>query len=223
MGLELEHRRRRVTTALIVGAIALGSPPAVHAQDPAEPFLAPLDTAETLAVYIAAGEPGSGFEPHDRDLAQWALESWTAAAEGKLAFRATTNEAEALVRVYFVPAGAGQYGEMRGLRVGERRGAAVFVRPDTSAFGGSIARRAADDPLFRDTIVYLTCLHELGHALGLVHTADYADIMYAFGYGGDIHRYFLRYRERLTTRADIRNVSALSAGDVGQVRRLYLE
>ncbi len=30
-----------------------------------------------------------------------------------------------------------------------------------------IATRAGLDALFRDTIVYLTCLHELGHALGL--------------------------------------------------------
>ena len=57
--------------------------------------------------------------------------------------------------------------------------------------------RARLDALFRDTIVYLTCLHELGHALGLAHTADFADVMYFFGFGGDITEFFGRYRRTL--------------------------
>jgi hypothetical protein len=110
---------------------------------------------------------------------------------------------------------------MRALEVDGRRGAAVFIRPDTSALGDDIARRASLDALFRDTIVYLTCLHELGHALGLAHTDDFADVMYFFGFGGDIPEFFDRYRRELRSRNDIRAVSGLSAGDHAQLRALY--
>jgi hypothetical protein len=102
-----------------------------------------------------------------------------------------------------------------------RRGAAVYIRPDTDGLRPGIARSASEDPLLRDAIVYLTCLHELGHALGLPHTAAYADVMYSFGYGGDIAAFFGRSRERLSTRGDIANVSGLSADDVARLRALY--
>ena len=73
----------------------------------------------------------------------------------------------------------------------------------------------------RDTIVYLTCLHELGHALGLAHTADFEDVMYFFGLGGDLEEFFGRYRRALSERGDIRTSSGLSAGDLEQLRALY--
>ena len=69
------------------------------------------------------------------------------------------------------------------------------------------------DRLLRDAIVYLTCLHESGHALGLSHTKAFADIMYSFQYGGDIDEYFGRYRRKLQTRADIAKNSGMSAED----------
>src|SRR6185437_8524127 len=116
-------------------------------------------------------------------------------------------EQAALVRLYWAEANEGRYGEMRPLIVGGRRGAAVYIRPDVDSLGDDVARRARADMLLRDTIVYLTCFHELGHAVGLAHTSDFRDIMYYFGYGGDVVRYFGRYRMQLHARSDIARVS----------------
>ena len=180
----------------------------------------PLDTDGAITFFIADGEAGSGYLPADRDLASWALKAWERSANGVLRFE-PAPEAAALLRVYFVPANFGQYGEMRPLLVDGRRGAAVFIRPDTDALGPEIGLGAREDPMLRDTIVYLTCLHELGHALGLIHTSDFADVMYFFGFGGDIPRFFGRYREQLSSRDDIADVAGLSDGDLAQLRELY--
>jgi predicted Zn-dependent protease len=94
------------------------------------------------------------------------------------------------------------------------RGAEVYVLPAPDQAGEK-------DALLRDAIVYLTCLHETGHALGLPHTARFADIMYSFQYGGDISEYFGRYRRQLASRADIRKHSGMSVEDRRKLVELY--
>jgi len=207
--------------ALTASLVSLGT---ADAQPVAAPTgLDRLDAAGTVTYYIGAGAPGSGYEAGDEELAVWALKAWQRAGPpGALVFE-PGPEQQALVRVYFVSAGFGQYGEAHALEVDGRRGAAVFIRPDTSALGEDIAALTTTDALLRDAIVYLTCLHELGHALGLRHTADFADIMYSFQFGGDIPAYFGRYRAELGARADIAQVSGLSAGDVARLGALYAE
>ena len=192
--------------------------PVANAQNP--PSLAPLDTSDRIGYFIAAGMAESQFQAADRDLATWALQAWERSSNGALRLEPDT-ESSALLRVYWVPASFGLYGEMQPLVVAGRRGAAVFIRPDTDAFGEQIAQRSREDPLFRDTVVYLTCLHELGHALGLTHTSDFADVMYFFGFGGDLSRFFGRYRDQLRSRDDIADVAGLSAGDLRQLGVLY--
>ena len=119
------------------------------------------------------------------------------------------DEQKAQIRLYWAGAREGLYGEARPITVDGKRGAEVYVRPMSPG----------DDPLLRATVVYLTCVHETGHALGLPHTANFDDIMYSFQFGGDIREYFGRYRRKLERRQDIRANSGLSEAD----RRSLLE
>lgn len=209
-------------TVLVLLAAAVG---AQEIRPPDSPvarldFFAPLPVDEPVGYFIAAPEDSSHAISSDAELCRWALEDW-ARQTGDIIQLDQVPEPAARIRIYFVPAQYGQYGEMRPILVDGDRGAEVYVRPDTDALGPEIAAAAGKDPLLRETIVYLTCLHEIGHALGMQHTAVYEDIMYYFGYGGDIPAFFGRYRSKLESRDDIVDQTGLSAGDIGQFRTVY--
>lgn len=201
----------RLSLAVAIASVTLSA---------AQLGLAPLPATGAITYYIEEGLPESGYLPGDRQLAVWAFDAWARTSRGVLRF-APADPREATIRVSWVPASDGRYGEAMAVMVNGRRGAAVYIRPDTEGLGPDIAREARTDPLLRDTIVYLTCVHELGHALGLSHTAAYGDIMYAFGYGGDIPGFFKRFRDRLSARPDIPRVPAVSAEDEARLRALY--
>lgn len=150
---------------------------------------------------------------HDPQMAEWALQDWQRSAGGALKLEKTTNRARANIRIHWASQNEGLYGEARPFVEDGIRGAEVYVLPDLSAMGRDISSATRVDSLLRDAIVYLTCLHETGHALGLAHTTAFPDIMYTFTAGGDIPEYFGRYRRRLGTRADIAKTSAISPQD----------
>jgi hypothetical protein len=159
-------------------------------------------------------DASSGCHAADPELAAWALEAWQAAASGHLIFAKTDDREKAHIRIFWTGGREGLYGEARPILVEGVRGAEVYVLPAPD-------RTGEKDALLRDAIVYLTCLHETGHALGLPHTDRFADIMYSFQYGGDIGEYFGRYRRQLSARTDIRKHSGMSDEDRKQLLELY--
>jgi hypothetical protein len=162
-------------------------------------------TADTTTYWI---EPctvmQAACEAGDADLARWALAAWQEASASRLHFVETKTRADAVLRVVWAGKNSGLYGEAVPIFVNGRRGSELHIL---------LPEPNRDDTLLRDTVVYLTCLHESGHALGLRHTSAFADIMYSFQFGGDIGEYFGRYRRKLTTREDIRKNPGMSPAD----------
>ena len=179
--------------------------------------LAAAAGAETYSYWIQACDPGlareAGCESGDAELAQWALDAWQRESRGRVHFAREGDEARARIRLYWAGAKMRLYGEARPILVDGKRGAEVYVRPRLASLGPDLDREGRNDRLFRHAVVYLTCLHESGHAIGLPHTGAFDDIMYSFAYGGDIVEYFRRYRRKLDTRAAIRKHSGVSDED----------
>jgi len=171
-------------------------------------FATLLPAAEDYSYWIEPCPPetakSTSCEAGDPELGRWALEAWRRESGGIITLRKIDSEEHARLRLHWANGTSNLYGETEPIMVEGKRGANIYVLP-------SVAPGA--DPLLRDAIVYLTCLHESGHALGLAHTRAFADIMYSFQYGGDITAYFGRYRMLLKTRADIAAHSGISDAD----------
>jgi hypothetical protein len=176
---------------------------------------------QNIPYYISDGKGITGYDSADGELATLALEAWSRESGGRVKFTRAGSEGEALLRVRWASPDQGLFGEMQRITVNGKPGAVVFILPGVANMGEQFAARASRDRLFRDTIVYLTCVHETGHALGLQHTANFEDIMYYFGNGGDLVAYFLRYRDKLQSRSDIAKFSGLSNNDIAVLKKLH--
>lgn len=176
-------------------------------------YAAVLPAAEVYTWWIENCTPelarSTGCQAGDPELGRWALEAWQREMGGAIVLKKSANEEHARLRLHWANGTSSLYGETEPVMVDGKRGANIYVLPSVAP---------GDDPLLRETIVYLTCLHESGHAFGLAHTHNFADIMYSFQYGGDIAAYFGRYRVRLKTRADIAGISGISDADRAAMR-----
>jgi hypothetical protein len=187
-------------------------------------FCCALHAAEEYTFWVdpCTGEAqrATACSPGDDQLGAWAFEAWQRESKGAITVKKSPTEAHARIRIHWANGALNLYGETQPLTVDGKRGAVIYVLPDMHALGADIDRATRADPLLRDAIVYLTCLHESGHALGLRHTRDFSDIMYSFQYGGDFVEYFERYRKLLKSRADIPAHAGVSDGDRAAVRQI---
>jgi hypothetical protein len=153
--------------------------------------------------------------PDAAALVERALEVWTAAAGERLRLTRTPARTDGSIRVFFVQSDT-NYGETAphvDPRTGLITSADVAINSDVPA-----------DSLDAHIVVYLTALHELGHALGLPHSDTFSAIMYRFRRADDGERYFGAYRRRLRSAQDIGSPRAtgLADEDVEVLRRLYV-
>jgi hypothetical protein len=164
--------------------------------------------------HIAVWIDTSHAPPDAAPLVERALIVWTGAAGERLTMTRTSARAEAAIRVFFIQSDT-NYGETAphvDRQTGLISSAEVAINSDVPA-----------DSLDARIIVYLTALHELGHALGLPHSDTFSAIMYRFRRADDGGRYFGAYRRRLRSSDDIGSPRAtgLADEDVERLRRLY--
>ncbi|MEO7599741.1 MAG: hypothetical protein ABIV50_12460 [Opitutus sp.] len=154
-------------------------------------------------------------------LADWAMQAWAEGSSGLLRIQKVDTADEAEIRFRWVnPQRRGLYGQSYTTNRDGKRISEVVINPSIESLGPDMSGAVAKDPLYGEVVLFLTCVHEAGHALGPAHTREFADIMYSFEFGGDFVAYFQRYRIKLKSRADIQRFTPLASGDIRQIKDL---
>jgi len=199
----------KATVVLVAALIAAQAPPVPRHWARGQTIRVWIDTVDS--------------PPNGETLVERAMRTWTRAADGRFTLERMADvrgagapgvTRDAPVRVRFMAADY-RYG-VTAPRVDRQTG--LIVRADVA-----VAADAGRTPLERSIIVYLTALHELGHALGLEHTTDINTIMYLFRQPGDGERFFGAYAQRAHSLDDIgsERATGLSPDDVAALRKLY--
>jgi hypothetical protein len=147
-------------------------------------------------------------------LVERAMKTWSDASDGRLTLVRANTRNQAAIRIFFVQSDT-NYGE-----------ASPRVDPSTGFIArADVAINAAvpDDPMDAHIVVYLTALHELGHALGLAHSDTFSAIMYRFRRADDGARYFGAYKRKVHSLDQVGQPAAngLDPEDVTSLRSLY--
>jgi hypothetical protein len=150
----------------------------------------------------------------DPELVERALKVWNGVADGVFTLSRSSDQNRAGIRIRFVD-GDGLLGEASPIN---DRATGHIIRADIA-----IASNLLGDRLEQRIIIYLTAMHEMGHALGLRHSPGTSDLMYLFRRPEDPERYFGAFRARLTSDKDIGSPRAtgLSENDLANFRALY--
>jgi hypothetical protein len=167
------------------------------------------DLARPIPVFIQ----GSDAEGDPPEMVRRALSAWSRASDNRLRFEEVAAPPRDGMRIHF-----GEGGRAYGEAAPESDRSGRIVRADVV-----ISTELTGDALQKRLVLYLTALHELGHALGLEHSDAWDSIMYRFRRNSDPWRYFLRYRQQLASADDIGapDRSGLFPGDHDALRRLY--
>lgn len=155
-----------------------------------------------------------GARERNRELVRLALVNWQEASGGLLRFEESEEFLAEGFRIFF----AGHFPDFGTAR--------AVVDPETGEIRRADVIVVADpmgDRIQRDLVVYLTALHELGHALGLRHSEQRGEIMYGFHGPSDAEWTFRAYRRKLRSLEDIGSAGAsgITGADRQAIRALY--
>ena len=164
------------TLAFLVAACVsngVRTPPATRAnvmvpRDDA-PYHWPAAELRQLSVWVQPWSDAAGWTPQHLTLVDSALAAWS--VDGSVAFRRVPRSQDAVIRIYWtatLPARHPGVTTLTPNRRGELERANIWVNVTAAA------RQTATS----DEVLYGIIAHELGHALGLSHATDEAQLMY---------------------------------------------
>ena len=191
-----------------LGVLMICTATVAHTAQPRRALRWPAGAVVHVWVDARSAPPGAGA------LVDRALATWNAAAAGRIVMRSEGSREPGDIRVRFAAAD-GIYGETSP-RIDRATG---FI----ASADVMIAAEIAGEPMQQRIVIYLTALHELGHALGLPHTDAFDDIMYRFRRPEDGAKYFGAYRRQLRSIEDIgsQRATGLSSADIAALQMLY--